>query len=89
MLILLKTQKTTLKEWFFTLKTKIINHKKYKNSNTILKSFDTLVIIAWISSSSTLSLTGIGLVVIQISAATTSGLSKDKKKNLRDSYAKV
>ena len=44
-------------------------YKKYKPITTILKSFDTFVIIATTSSSITLSLTGIGLLVIPISTA--------------------
>ena len=51
--------------------------KKYKTLTTLLKSFDTFVIIARTSrsSSATLSLTGIGLIAIPISTATTYGLS--------------
>ena len=41
-------------------------YKKYKTLTTILKSFDTFVIIATTSGSITLSLTGIGLIVIPI-----------------------
>ena len=44
-------------------------YKNYKTITTILKSFDTFVIIATTSSSITLSLTGIGLVVIPLSTA--------------------
>ena len=51
------------------------NFKKYKIITTILKSFDTFVIIATRSSSITLSLTGIGSIVIPISAATACELS--------------
>ena len=40
-------------------------YKKYKTITTILKSIDAFVIIATTSSSITLSLTGIGLIVIQ------------------------
>ena len=54
-------------------------YKKYKTITTILKSFDTFVIIATTSSSITLSLTGIGLIVIPISAATACGLSNGNK----------
>ena len=54
-------------------------YKKYKTITTILKSFDTFVIIATTSSSITLSLTGIGLIVIRISTATACGLSIGKK----------
>ena len=49
-------------------------YKKYKTLTTILKSFDTIVIIATTSSSITLSLTGIGLITIPISTATACGL---------------
>ena len=42
-------------------------YKNYKTITTILKSFDTFVIIATTSSSITLSLTGIGLIAIPIS----------------------
>ena len=53
--------------------------KKYKTLTTILKSFDTFVIIATTSSSITLSLTGIGLIAIPISTATACGLSIGNK----------
>ena len=51
--------------------------KKYKilKTTTILKSFDTIVIIATTSISTTLSLTGIGLIATPISSATACGLS--------------
>ena len=55
------------------------NYKKYKTITTILKSFDTFVIISTTSSSITLSLTGIGLIVIPISTATACGLSIGNK----------
>ena len=59
------------------------NHKSKKNYKktitTILKSFDTSVIIATISSFITLSLTGIGLIALPISTATTCGLSIGNK----------
>ena len=54
-------------------------HKKYKTIVTILKSFDTFVIIATTSSSITLSLTGIGLIVIPISTASACALSNGNK----------
>ena len=54
-------------------------YKKYKTLTTILKSFDTFVIIATTSSSITLSLTGIGLIAIPISTATACGLSIGNK----------
>ena len=54
-------------------------YKNYKTINTILKSFDTFVIIATTSSSITLSLTGISLIVIPISTASTCALSIGNK----------
>ena len=54
-------------------------YKKYKTLTTILKSFDTFVIIATTSSSIFLSLTVIGLVAIPISTATACGLSIGNK----------
>ena len=54
-------------------------YKKYKRITTLLKSFDTFVTIDTITSSITLSLTGIGLIAISKSTATACGLSVDKK----------
>ena len=54
-------------------------YKNYKTSTTILKSLDTFVNIATTSSSTTLSLTGVGLIVTPISTATACGLSIVKK----------
>ena len=54
-------------------------YKKYKTITTILKSFDTVVIIATTSSSITLSLTAIGLIAVPISTATLCGLSIGNK----------
>ena len=54
-------------------------YKKYKTITTILKSFDTFVIIATTSSSIILSLRGIGLIVIPISTASACDLSIGKK----------
>ena len=54
-------------------------NKKYKTLTTILKSSDTIVIIGTTSSSITLSLTGIGLIVIPTSTATACGLSIGNK----------
>ena len=54
-------------------------YKNYKTITTILKSFDTIVIIATTSSSITLSLTGIGLIAIPKSTATACGLSIGNK----------
>ena len=53
--------------------------KKYETITKILKSFDTLVIIATTSSSFTLSLTGNGLIVIPISTASACALSIGNK----------
>ena len=55
------------------------NFQNYKTSITLLKSFDIIVIIATTSGSITLSLTGLGLIAIPISAATTCGLSIGNK----------
>ena len=49
--------------------------EKYKTLTTKLKSFDTFVFIATTSSSSTLSLTGIGLTTMPIPTASATGLS--------------
>ena len=54
-------------------------YKKYKTITKILKSFDTFVIIATTSSFITLSLTGIGLIVIPISIASACALSIGNK----------
>ena len=54
-------------------------YKKNKTITTILKSFDTFVNIATTSSSITLSLTGIGLIVIPIPTASVCDLSIGNK----------
>ena len=54
-------------------------YKKYKMLTTILKSFDTFVIIGTTSSSITLSLTGIGLIAIPISSGIACGLTISNK----------
>ena len=54
-------------------------YKNYKTRTTILKSFDTIVIIATTSSSISLSLTGFGLIVIPISSSIACGLSITNK----------
>ena len=54
-------------------------YKKYKTITTILKSFDTIVIIATTSTSITLSVTGIGLIAIPISTASACQLSITNK----------
>ena len=54
-------------------------HKKFKMITPFLKSFDTFVTIATTSSSITLSLTGIGLIVIPLSTALAYGLTISNK----------
>ena len=54
-------------------------YKKNKTLTTILKSFDTFVIIATTANSILLSLTGKRLIAIPISIATACGLSIGKK----------
>ena len=53
--------------------------KNYKNLNTILESVDSIVIIAATSTSITLSVTGIGLIVLPISAGIACTLSLGNK----------
>ena len=50
-------------------------YKNYKTLDTILESVDSIVIIAATSTSITLSITGIGLIVLPISAGIACGLS--------------
>ena len=74
-------------------------YKNYKTLNTILESVDSIVIIGATSTSITLSVTGIGLVVLPLSAGIACGLflgnkvlhkliinkyNKDKKQYERD-----
>ena len=54
-------------------------YKNYKTLNTILESIDTIVINAATSTSITLSVTGIGLIVLPISAGNACGLSLGNK----------
>ena len=69
--------------------------KIYKTITTILKSFDTFVITATTSSSITLSLAGIGLIVIPISTTSACALSVGNKvlyeiiKNKHNKYKKL
>ena len=53
--------------------------KNYKTLNTVLESVDSIVIIGATSTSITLSLTGIGLIVLPISAGIACGLSLGNK----------
>ena len=54
-------------------------YKSYKTLNTVLESIDGIVIIAATSTSKTLSITGIGLIVLPISAGIACGLSLGNK----------
>ena len=54
-------------------------YKNYKTLNTVLESVDSIVIIAATSTSITLSITGIGLIVLPISAGIGFGLSLGNK----------
>ena len=54
-------------------------YKNYKTLNTVLESVDSIVIIAATTTSITLSVTGIGLIVLPISAGIACGLSLGNK----------
>ena len=54
-------------------------YKKYKTLNTVLGSVDSIVIIAATSTSITLSITGIGLIILPISAGFACTLSLGNK----------
>ena len=54
-------------------------YKNYKTLNTILESVDSIVIIAATSTSITLSVTGIGLIILPISAGIACALSLGNK----------
>ena len=54
-------------------------YKNYKTLNTILESVDSIVIIAATSTSISLSITGMGLIVLPISAGIVCGLSLGNK----------
>ena len=65
------TTSTTLKKWLHTSKAKKINQrtdKNYKTPNTILESVDSIVFIGATSTSINLSFTGVGLIILTISA---------------------
>ena len=70
---------SNIKEMINYFKDKNIESKKkyknYKTLNTILESVDSIVIIAATSTSITLSINGIGLIVLPISAGIACGLS--------------
>ena len=54
-------------------------YKNYKNLNTVLESIDSIVIIAATSTSISLSITGVGLVVLPVAAGVACGLSLGNK----------
>ena len=54
-------------------------YKNYKTLNTILESIDSIVTIAATSTSITLSITGVGLIILPISAGIACGLSLGNK----------
>ena len=54
-------------------------YKKYKTLNTVLESVDSIVIIGATSTSITLSITGIGLIILPISAGIACTLSLGNK----------
>ena len=54
-------------------------YKNYKTLNTILESVDSIVIIGHTSTSITLSITGIGLIILLISTGMACGLSLGNK----------
>ena len=54
-------------------------YKNYKTLNTVLESVDSIVIIGATSTSITLSITGVGLIILPISAGIACGLSLDNK----------
>ena len=54
-------------------------YKNYKILNTVLQSVDSVVIIGATSTSITLSITGIGLIILPISAGIACGLSLGNK----------
>ena len=66
-------------------------YKNYKTLNTILGSVDSIVIIATTSTSITLSITGIGLIILPISAGIACTLSLGNKvlhKKIINKYSK-
>ena len=54
-------------------------YKNYKTLNTILESVDSIVIVGATSTSITLSITGVGLIILPISAGIACGLSLGNK----------
>ena len=54
-------------------------YKNYKTLNTVIESLDSIVIIGATSTSITLSITGVGLIILPISAGIACGLSLGNK----------
>ena len=54
-------------------------YKKYKTLNTVLESVDSIVIIGGTSTSITISVTGVGLIILPISAGVACTLSLGNK----------
>ena len=54
-------------------------YKNYKNINTVLESVDSIIIIGATSTSITLSITGVALIILPISAGIACGLSLGNK----------
>ena len=54
-------------------------YKNYKTLNTVLESVDSIVVIATTSASITLSITGVGLIILPISASIACTLSLGNK----------
>ena len=54
-------------------------YKNYKTLNTVLESVDSIIIIGATSTSITLSITGVGLIILPISAGIACGLSLGNK----------
>ena len=65
-------------------------YKNYKTLNTVFESVDSIVIIGATSTSITLSVTGIGLIVLPISAGIACGLSLGNKiLQKKNNYKKI
>ena len=84
-----------IKEMITYFKDKTVKSKKryknYKNLNTILESVDSIIIIGATSTSITLSMTGVGLIILPISAGIACTLSLGNKvlhKLIKNKYNK-
>ena len=80
MLTVLITISTILKNWLQISKIKTINqNRNVKTLNTVLEAVDSIIIIGATSTSITLSITGVGLNILPISASIASNLSLGNK----------